>query len=134
MPSRKRQWLGNNQLNFSYSLGWGDLPQILNMSLLTKDEQKAVKKVVEAINRKRQRQIEAAYDPNGDIQAKLLEEKKNRWYQKPVGKAGWQKIATIPAEVDHWFTKVYGPDYYKEKDFFTKRHPEWLVSGNPRNK
>ena len=97
------------------------------MSLLSTDVQKAVKKVVEAINRKRQKQIEEAYDPQGVVQAHLTEEKRSRWYQNPVGKAGWQKVATIPVEVDRWFVKMYGEDYYKDPDFFRKHAPEWMV-------
>lgn len=107
-------------------------PALGTMSLLSTDEQKAVKKVVEAINRKRQKQIEDAYDPQGIVQTQLTEEKRTRWYQAPVGKAGWQKIATIPIEVDQWFVKMYGEDYYKDPDFFTKRHPEWRVTKDPR--
>ena len=49
-----------------------------------------------------------------------------------MGKAGWQKVATIPIEVDQWFVKMYGEDYYKDPDFFIKRHPEWRVTKDPR--
>ncbi len=102
------------------------------MTTLNDQEQKAVKKVIEAINHKRQRAITEAYNPKGEIQTVLTEEKKNRWYQKPVGQAGWQKIASIPMEVDQWFTKMYGADYYKNPDFFTKMYPEWRVVAKPR--
>lgn len=90
-------------------------------------EDRALKKIVNSINRKRQAQIEEAYDDEGVTQSVLLEDKKAHWDKNPAGKAGWQKIASIPMEVDRWFTKVYGADYYKDPEFFTKKHPEWRV-------
>lgn len=90
-------------------------------------EEKALKKIVDSINKRRQAQVEAAYDENGFIQSVITEDKKEHWDKNPVGKAGWQKIASIPLEVDRWFSKFYGADYYKDPEFFTKKHPEWRV-------
>jgi hypothetical protein len=39
----------------------------------------------------------------------------------------WRKVATMPQEVDRFFTKIYGPDYYKDPDFFRVNAPEWRV-------
>lgn len=90
-------------------------------------EDRALKKIVDSINRRRQRQIEDAYDKGGLTQVVLTEDKRCHWDKNPVGKAGWQKVASIPMEVDRWFTEVYGADYYKDPEFFTKKHPEWRV-------
>lgn len=38
----------------------------------------------------------------------------------------WRKVASMPIEIDAFFTRIYGDDYYKDKSFF-KKFPEWLV-------
>lgn len=48
-------------------------------------------------------------------------------YQKGDLRSGRRLIASLPTEVDRFFSKVYGREYYKDKQFFIKRHPEWRV-------
>lgn len=95
------------------------------MSKFSTEELKHVNKVIDAINKKREREFVEANDPNGIIQKYIQDQKKNAGYKR-TGKAGWIKIASIPYVVDQWFIKNYGEDYFKDKDFF-ERFPEWKV-------
>lgn len=98
---------------------------------LNTNEQVAVGKIVQNINKKREKEFIEANDPNGIIR-QYIEEQKYRADYKRTGKAGWVKVASIPFIVDQFFIKHYGPDYYKEKDFF-ERFPEWkVIKGDSR--
>lgn len=41
--------------------------------------------------------------------------------------ARMQKIASVPMEVDVFFSRIYGNDYFRDPDFFTRVAPEWRV-------
>lgn len=96
--------------------------------------QKAIDKVVDDMNKKRKATIDWMYDDKDVVQKWMREQKKDRWNSTPQGKAGWKKIATIPMEVDKIFTKMYGADYFKDKDFFEKIAPEWKIVKNSKNR
>jgi len=102
------------------------------MATFNTEELKHVNKVIDTINKKRQRELIEANDPNGIIQKYIQDQKKNAGYKR-TGKAGWIKIASIPYEVDQWFVKMYGPEYFKDKSFF-ERFPEWKVINSDSRK
>lgn len=37
------------------------------------------------------------------------------------------KVASMPTEVDEFFTRIYGENYYKDPKFFERIAPEWKV-------
>jgi len=96
---------------------------------LTNEEHQAVTKIVTALNRKRQAEYAQALDPQGEV--KKWVEKQRQAKFKRTGKAGWVKIASVPLIVDQFFVKIYGDEYYKEKDFF-EHYPEWKVVEDTR--
>lgn len=95
--------------------------------------QKALGKIVAGINRKRQLGADFATRPPEEVKKWMEDQQKERWDNRPMGKAGWKKIATIPLVVDQFFTKMYGVDYYKDKDFFEK-YPEWKLAKDTRQR
>lgn len=82
--------------------------------------------VADMINRKRRAELLKVYE-SADIAKALHKMRESHIYDKGSKSKSMRKIASYPIEVDHFFTKVYGPDYYKDKDFFSKHHKEWLV-------
>ena len=96
-------------------------------------QQKALNKIVASINRKRQFGAEVAQHPPEEVKKWMEDQQRERWNAKPVGQAGWKKIATIPLIVDQFFTKAYGENYYKDPDFFEK-FPEWKVTKDTRQR
>ena len=63
---------------------------------------------------------------NNDVKEYLARLRSSGVYKNGSKSKVWRKIASMPIEVDRFFTALYGRDYYKEKDFF-KKFPEWLV-------
>lgn len=102
------------------------------MATFSTEELKHVNKIIDSINKKRERELIESNDPNGVVK-KYLQEQRKFAGNKRTGKAGWIKIATIPYEVDQWFIKMYGENYYKDKSFF-ERFPEWKVINSDTRK
>lgn len=96
--------------------------------------QKALDKVVSDMNKKRKATIEWMYDDKEAVQKWMNGQKKEMWNSKPKGQAGWKHIAFIPTEIDNIFTKMYGADYFKDKDFFERIAPEWKIVKDSRNR
>jgi hypothetical protein len=93
----------------------------------TKDRFKeAIGKIADGINNKRRQELVAAYTKKDAIKDYLRSAKMARTYKHGYGKAHWRKIASMPQCVDDFFTALYGPEYYKEPDFF-KHYPEWAT-------
>lgn len=82
--------------------------------------------IADRVNSKRRQELLRVYD-NTDIFKELEKIRQSHQFDRGNKDKSMRKIASIPIEVDHFFTKVYGKDYYKDKDFFTKHHKEWLV-------
>jgi len=102
------------------------------MATFNTEELKVINKVIDSVNKNKELGIKQATDPKGVIQQSLRKEQYLAGHKR-TGKAHWIKIATIPIEVDEWFTKMYGPDYFKDKDFF-EHYKEWkVVKGDTRN-
>jgi hypothetical protein len=83
----------------------------------------SVIKTADRINSSRRREILSIYS-NTELFKQL-----RRMGAQVKSDSGKRLIATLPAEVDMFFTKVYGRDYYKDPDFFTKHHSEWHLHG-----
>jgi hypothetical protein len=83
----------------------------------------SIMKTADHINSKNRRQILSIYSKTN-----LFQELKKLGKQVKSD-SGKRLVATLPTEVDMFFTKVYGRDYYKDPDFFTKHHSEWHLHG-----
>lgn len=86
----------------------------------------AIRKVAERVNQKRRSEILNIYSST-DIFKQLKQLKDQETFRHGSKSKTWRKVASFPIEIDQFFTKVYGPDYYKDKNFFTRFAPEWLV-------
>lgn len=86
----------------------------------------ALIKVADQVNQKRRQEIIDIYN-NKDIQAYFAKMRATDEFTKGSKSKVWRKVATVPVEIDIMFQKLYGDEYYKEKDFFEKHHREWLV-------
>lgn len=87
----------------------------------------AIRKIAENINKRRRAEIFKFFFENTDFSKYIQEVKKSGINKKRQGKAHWRKIASMPTEVDEFFQKIYGKNYYKDKDFFIKHAPEWMT-------
>lgn len=94
-----------------------------------RNPKEALGKVADAINEKRRREIFQIYE-NTSVFKRLHELRQDGVFKNGAKSNNMRKVATIPFEVDLFFSKVYGDDYYKDPDFFTKRFTEWNVNGD----
>ncbi len=84
-------------------------------------------KVAEKVNAKRRREVLSVYR-NSAVFDFIKKTRKSGEYQEGKKKGvRMRKVASIPHEVDVFFTRLYGVNYYKDPDFFVKRHQEWRV-------
>lgn len=86
-----------------------------------------IAKLAKKINEKRRFEIFSFYNTRTDVSNYIKEAKTKGWFKKGSKSKVWQKIAVLPKIVDDYFVKTYGPDYFKDKDFFIKHFPEWRV-------
>lgn len=86
----------------------------------------AIIKVAEMVNQKRRQELLKIFSGKDGFLGYLKEIRNKEVYRKGSKSKVWRKIASMPIEVDRFFTALYGPDYYKDKDFF-KKFPEWLT-------
>ncbi len=84
-------------------------------------------KVAEAINRKRRSELISLYTNNDHFQRYLKQIRSSGVYNKGSKSKVWRKVASMPIEIDEFFSNIYGVDYYKDKNFFKDHAPEWLV-------
>lgn len=84
-------------------------------------------KIADEINEKRRRELfDFFYSYDNPIKNYINELRKSEIYKKGSKSKVWKMVALIPPEVDRFFSRIYGADYYKQKDFFDK-FPEWKV-------
>lgn len=88
------------------------------------DEQ--VVKLADIVNRKRRQELISVIDNTSTLKA-LNYIRQQQIYDKGNKSKSMRKIASIPLDVDRFFAKLYGEDYYQIPDFFTKVAPEWAV-------
>lgn len=89
------------------------------------DVDRAIKKAHKILNDKYTSDMISILNDKTGFLDNLNREREQQVYKKS-GKA-MRKVASLPMEVDAFFIKVYGPDYYKDPDFFTKHYTEWSV-------
>lgn len=90
-----------------------------------------IQKIADNINKKRREEIFHIYSADNSFWKEIRDAKNYQMYERGNKSKTMRKVASMPIEVDTFFTKVYGPDYYKDKDFFRKYHPEWSVVKQP---
>lgn len=93
------------------------------------DFDKAIRTISENINKKRRQEVFNIYQ-SADMFKVIKDAKNYGTYERGNKSKSMRKIAWIPIEVDRFFCKVYGDDYWKDKNFFTSQHPEWRVVNN----
>lgn len=84
-------------------------------------------KVAEMINNRRRKELLRIY-LNDSIFDHIKSVRKSGVFDEGKRQGvRMRKVASLPIEVDMFFSRVYGQDYYKDPDFFTKVHSEWRV-------
>ncbi len=94
---------------------------------MDKETKDAIAKIAEDINRKRRTELFSVFRSSSEVQKYLATLKKSGAYKNGSRSKVWRKVASMPVEVDKFFSDVYGEDYYKDPDFFRKHAPEWMV-------
>lgn len=84
-----------------------------------------IRKVAEDINKKRREELATLFFQDTRWSRYLKQIRESQQYKYGSKSKVWRKIASMPTEVDMFFTKVYGADYYKDKNFFKKYAKEW---------
>ncbi len=88
--------------------------------------QEEIRKLADKVNKKRRQELITIYDSTSTFKA-LDYIRSQQIYDKGNKTKTMRKIASLPIDVDRFFAKIYGEDYFKEKDFFTRIAPEWTV-------
>lgn len=86
----------------------------------------ALVKVADSINEKRRQELFKIYE-NADVFKELARIRDAGTYDKGNKSKSMRLLASLPVEVDAFFSKVYGDDYYKDPSFFKTRFTEWTV-------
>lgn len=86
-----------------------------------------VRKLAGEVNKKRQQEIFDIYSHTNIFDEYIRQARQFGTFNKGNKSKSMRKIASFPVEVDAFFIKVYGADYYKDPHFFTRVHPEWRV-------
>lgn len=87
----------------------------------------AIGKVADRINQKRRAELLTIYDGKHALWEYVARARSLDTFKHGSRDKSMRKIASMPVEVDEFFTKLYGPDYYKERDFFDRFASEWKV-------
>ena len=92
----------------------------------------SIRKLADEINTKRQLEINQIYSGKNEFDEYVGYAREHGVFEKGNKSKSMRKIASFPVEVDQFFTKVYGDNYYKDPDFFKKYHNEWAVIKNSK--
>ncbi len=87
----------------------------------------SIRNLADKINAKRQDEIRQIYSGKNSFDEYICMAREHGIFEKGNKSKSMRKIATFPVELDLFFTKVYGENYYKDPDFFQKVAPEWRV-------
>lgn len=87
----------------------------------------AIQKVADSINKKRREELIETFNDR-DLLQEIHRTRLSGTFDHGNKSKSMRKVASIPFEVDQFFQKIYGVDYYKDKDFFDKFAPEWKVT------
>jgi hypothetical protein len=93
---------------------------------LQTDFDKAIQQISEGINKKRRQEVIDIYNSKDAFKV-INDAKKYGTYDHGNKSKSMRKIAWVPLEVDRFFSKIYGEEYWKDKEFFNKIAPEWRV-------
>jgi hypothetical protein len=96
-------------------------------------QRNALVKIADDINLKRKNELLHFSSSNSEIRKYIQSLKNSHAYEKGSKSKVWRKVASMPDVVDKFFSDTYGKDYYKDKEFFTKHHPEWAVFNPSKN-
>lgn len=85
--------------------------------------------VVNRINRRRYIDLVVSLDNEHSEYNQLMEQVRAEEISQKAFKAGseYRLLAMITPEQDAEFTRRFGRNYYKDKEFFTKRFPQTLA-------
>jgi len=97
------------------------------MELTEQDIKEAIGKVADRINHRRRTELLNILDGKSALYAYAKRMRELQVFNHGNKSKSMRKIASMPAEIDAFFTKLYGPDYYKERDFFDRFASEWKV-------
>jgi hypothetical protein len=89
------------------------------------DATQTVVDIADDINKKRRKEIIETFE-NRKILSYLHTLREQGTYIKGNKSKTMRLIAHIPIEVDIFFERIYGKEYYKDDKFF-KEYPEWLT-------
>lgn len=89
------------------------------------NKRNVIKKVNERLLDNRLQELLSVYQDPAFL-GKNYEERKYGVNNKGSKSKVYRKIASLPIEIDAFFARTYGEDYYKDKKFF-KQFPEWLT-------
>ncbi len=93
-----------------------------------KKQLEAIRTIAESINKRRRTELMQIYTEDNPYMKYIKELKAKQVNKKRAGNL--KRVASYPIEIDKFFTKLYGPDYYKDPDFFNRIAPEWKVTTN----
>lgn len=88
---------------------------------------KALIKIADSINSKRRSELFKIFSGQTDHLDTLKALRNTDEYRYGSKSKVWRKIASLPVEVDKFFSDIYGKDYWRDPEFFTKRYTEWAV-------
>lgn len=89
--------------------------------------QNTIGKIADKINAKRRAELLSLMDFDNPVFKYLADLRMKQTFKDGSKDKTYRKIASLPYEVDIFFSRVYGSDYYKDPDFFTKKYQEWAV-------
>lgn len=95
------------------------------MKIVTTND--AIVAIAEKVNKTRRAEALSSLISGAGLWEEFARYKMENTFTKGNKSKTMRKIAALPVEVDLFFSKVYGEDYYKDKSFFKNHYPEWLV-------
>ena len=94
----------------------------------TQSFKEAIGKIADDINYESRNKLLTYFNKQTVFSDYIKQAKASGIFEKSNKSKTMKKIATFPVEVDNFFTKIYGADYYKDPKFFDKVAPEWRVN------
>lgn len=83
-------------------------------------------KLADKVNKKRRLELISIYN-NTEMFRHIKRLKDTGVYAGGNKSKTMRAVASYPVEVDEFFQKIYGEEYYKDENFFRNRHPEWRI-------
>lgn len=99
--------------------------EIETLDTNSKEVRNALVKVADDVNQQRKNELMKLFFQT-TAWTNWIAQQRALGQQKSKSKV-WRKVASYPVEVDQFFSKIYGKNYYKDPEFFNKYAPEWRV-------